>query len=146
GAEPGRYQITAYRWSQAPDGGIGLKPATDLLAYPQMVSLGPGEERIARIAFTGKPGAAEATYRLIVEELPTPQDAAQPKAMGLHMRARFNVPVFVAPAKIEVKAAAEAAEAHPGELRFRVRNSGTVRVRPTSVVARALDADGKTTV
>lgn len=142
GAEPSRYEVRAYAWAQDEAGQMKLEPTAELVIFPPLLELGPGEERNLRIGFTGAPAASERSFRVFVEELPPPQ--SEIKATAVRVLTRVGLPVFVSPAeqKVHVELALEAAD---GRARLAVRNGGTVRLRPASIQLTGHASDGAAT-
>ncbi|HEX2084016.1 MAG TPA: molecular chaperone [Xanthomonadaceae bacterium] len=101
GKQPVQVQLRVFRWTQA-DGKESLEPARDLVVSPAMQALAPGQRQVVRIVRTSPvPMAAEAAYRVIVDELPTA--GGQPQ--GLQFVLRYSVPIFVVPESPEGKPA-----------------------------------------
>jgi fimbrial chaperone protein len=132
GARPVRLQVQTHAWSQDATGEMALPATQELVAYPPILELAPGASRNVRIGTTARTDAAERSFRLIVEELP----AAQTDAAGaaVHVLTRLSIPVFVAPVAPQAKAELSATR-EGRRVRFTLRNTGTVRVRPSSIRA-----------
>lgn len=87
-------QLQAMRWSQQ-DGEDQLTVTRDLIATPQIFNLKAGASQIIRVGLIKKLQlATEATYRLILEEIPPPPE---PGFQGLKLALRLSLPVFVKP-------------------------------------------------
>ena len=65
-----RFQITAMAWTESEDGTTGLTPTDELVVYPSLFTLAPGDSRSVRVTSMASPGAREVPYRIFVEELP----------------------------------------------------------------------------
>lgn len=138
---PVRLEVTASAWEQLPDGQMRLAPAPELVVYPPLLALAPQEERKVRISTTETFGPREKSYRLFVRELPpaeTPSDRT-----AVRFVTRIGVPIFLLPARPEVKAEITGAAVHGGRLALTVRNTGTTRLSPAQLVIEGLDAEGK---
>jgi len=135
-----RYQAKAFDWAQAPDGEMVLGPAKDLVLFPPLVELQPGETRNLRLGTDAPPGARERSWRLFVEELP--HAAAAPEANRVRVLTRVGIPVFLAPQKKQAQAEIAFLPSEGGRVRFAIRNAGTVRLRPTSVTLALSAKDG----
>ncbi|WP_149193848.1 fimbrial biogenesis chaperone [Luteimonas suaedae] len=98
GQAPLHAQVRVFRWTQA-NGEDVLEPTTELAISPPMLELPPGGEQLVRVIRLGPPPAeVEASYRVIVDELPLEQpDGPEPQAKGLRFVLRYSIPVFVAP-------------------------------------------------
>jgi fimbrial chaperone protein len=136
-----RFQLTGFAWSQSPAGEIELQPTTDVVFFPALLSLKPGEERKIRVGSTVAPGAAEKTYRIFVEELPpTGENSA---GSAVHVLTKMGIPIFVRPAKESAAATLAELGVRDGALHFALRNTGTIHLVPQSITLRGLATDGQ---
>jgi fimbrial chaperone protein len=116
-------------------------PTRDLVLFPQLLTLQPGEQRNLRVgAAPDKFGALEKSYRLFVEELPPTEKAFDRPAV--QVLTRVGIPVFLEPGHVVAAARIEAPRVEGGKLIFRLRNMGNIRVRPTEVVAEVRTSAG----
>ncbi|QDH71844.1 fimbrial biogenesis chaperone [Marilutibacter alkalisoli] len=103
GSEPLHAQLRVFRWTQNA-GEDELEATSDIALSPPMIELAPGARQLVRIVRTGPPPAGhEASYRVIVDELPTAErgdggEPAQPSPPGLQFVLRYSIPVFLMPA------------------------------------------------
>jgi fimbrial chaperone protein len=137
---PVRLEITASAWEQLPDGQMRLAPAPELVAYPPLLQLAPQEERKVRVSTSAAFGAREKSYRLFIRELPPPETPSSPNAV--RFLTRIGVPVFLLPAKPELRAEITGAAVHGGRLALTVRNTGTTRLSPAQLTIEGLGPDG----
>jgi fimbrial chaperone protein len=93
-----RLQVTGFAWEQSPSGEMKLTPTDDLVFFPQLLQLDPGETRRVRIGVTADQGAVEKTFRVFMEELPSLQSVVAPKQTSVTIRMKVGVPVFVSAA------------------------------------------------
>jgi fimbrial chaperone protein len=84
-------QIRTYDWGQ-PDGKDQLTPSTDVLASPPVVTIAPGESQVIRLVLRRSPQGKEATYRILLDQIPPP---AEPGIV--HMVLRLSIPIFAQP-------------------------------------------------
>ena len=70
-----RFQISVASWQQDKQGQMQLTPTDDIVFFPALLSLKPGEERKVRVGRTVTPSDVEKTYRISFEELPPLQKA-----------------------------------------------------------------------
>ncbi|MFL5277468.1 MAG: molecular chaperone [Myxococcales bacterium] len=142
GATETRYQANVVTWSQDENGQMKFAPTRDLVLFPQLLGLKPGEQRNLRVGVTpDKFAALEKTYRVFIEELPPAERAGERPAV--QVLTRVAIPVFLEPTKAVSSARIEGDGAEAGKIVFRLRNLGNVRLRPTELVAEAHDASGK---
>src|SRR5690606_4984286 len=94
GEKPIRAQVRVLAWSQA-GSEDQLDPSRDLLASPPILEIAPGERQLVRIVRPDSgPVPAEQAFRLLVDELPDPE---QEVSSGLQFLLQYSVPVFVLP-------------------------------------------------
>ena len=132
GSEPVHAQVRVFHWSQA-DGRDVLEASRDLVVSPPMVTIAPGDRQMVRvIRQVPAPTATEASYRVIVDELPI--DAGD--HAGLKFVLRYSVPVFLTPAgDPSVRSALHASwEDAPDGPMLRVSNAGNGHAQIADVV------------
>lgn len=126
-AETLRFQLSVSGWDQTPHGEMALASTQDIVFFPPLFSLTPGEERHIRIASATPPGASEKTYRLFIEELPTLGAGAPGGPPGqVTIRTRLGIPIFLRPSTEVAGGRLEALSLRDGRISFVVRNTGTV--------------------
>jgi P pilus assembly chaperone PapD len=123
GAEALRFQITAFAWSNDADGHLVLQPTTDVIFFPVLFAVDPGQTRRVRVAVTLKAIERELSYRLFVEQLPSRAEA-QPS--GVRMLMRASIPLFVQPPQLVVRAMVDEAKVAGGQLSFVVDDAFAV--------------------
>lgn len=140
GGESMRYQLEMMSWGEAPTGEMKLSPTQDVVFFPQLLTLGPGETRNVRVGITQPAGAQERTYRLFVQELPRPKPPGGKSQV--QVLTRVGIPIFVVPAHAASKAALTPLQVKSGQARFGITNPGNTHAKPLKVVFTAVDADG----
>ncbi len=84
-------QTRVFRWLQA-DGRETLEPTTDAVASPPAIRLTPHSDYTVRIVRTAtEPVAGEESYRVIVDQLPSPGRQMQ---RAVNILIRQSIPVF----------------------------------------------------
>ena len=136
-----RFQLTAFAWDQTETGQIALADTTDVVVYPTLVVIEPGESRRIRVAVTRPATAVERTYRLFVEELPDHTEAPS-AAMGVQVRTRMGVPIFVQAARAQSQMSIGRVELRDGALWVRVSNSGSAHAVLQRLDVRGASASG----
>ncbi|WP_109480167.1 molecular chaperone [Paraburkholderia sp. C35] len=92
GDKPIYGQVRVFRWSQA-NGDDALTPTQDVVASPPLIEINArGEQLVRLVRTTPALDGAEQTYRVLIDELPEPDDT---QANGVAIRLRYSVPVFV---------------------------------------------------
>jgi fimbrial chaperone protein len=141
GGAPLRYQLRAYAWGQQDDGQMQLTPTREIVLFPPLVELAPGETRNVRVGAQVAAGVTERTWRVFIEELPRAEDAAA--ASRVQVLTRIGVPVFLAPKRRVERGEVAFLAGDAKRLRFAVKNTGTVRLRPNAITLALVGADGK---
>jgi fimbrial chaperone protein len=146
-----RFQVSAFSWDQDATGRMHLAPTQDVLFFPMMLTLGPGEARRIRVGSTLPSGAIEKTFRLFVEELPQAA-VARSDAGGAQIRVltKLGIPIFIQPPQPKPEASVEIRGVSGDRLRFVVRNTGNthfllqdLRIRGTTAAGQlVLDRKG----
>lgn len=143
GSERVSFEITLYSWNQSATGAMQLAPTSDIIFFPSLVTLGPGEARNIRIGSVIKPGEVEKSYRLFLEELPSPRTRASNHGR-VHVRllSKISLPVFLVPDKLRFNTTITDVTAHNRALSFKINNGGTAHILPQAVNVSARDQAG----
>jgi fimbrial chaperone protein len=91
-------QIRAYAWNQDGDKDQ-LTPSNEVVVSPPIASIAPGDNQVVRLILRQPPHGKEATYRIILDQIPPP---AEPGVV--HVVLRLSIPIFAQPT---TRAAAE---------------------------------------
>ena len=138
-------QATVFAWTQDAQGTDTLTPTTDLLAFPQMLSIKPGVERNVRVGTTNPDRSVERTFRILLEPVLTPRAAHIDPTSNLRAAAatiitRSSVPIFVYPTKGLPAPIKVAGRVERGALLLQTTNPGTVHVSPPTLIIRGYTA------
>ncbi len=85
------FQIRAYSWSEQ-DGKDQLVPSDALVASPPLGSIDGKGKQLIRLVLREKPTVKEATYRIWLDQIPSPAAAT-----SVRIALRFSIPVFAQP-------------------------------------------------
>src|SRR5690348_11194329 len=85
------FQIRAFSWRQSATDDP-LSPTEELSVSPPLGTIVPGTTQVARLVLRRPPRGQEATYRILVDELPPP---AAPGVVRVAVR--LSIPVFAEP-------------------------------------------------
>jgi fimbrial chaperone protein len=132
GEEAARFQLEVNTWNEDPKAGMTLGPTDDVIFYPTLVALKPGETHKVRIGTTVPFGALERTYRLFVQELPPAEKAAQSRS-AVRVLTRVGIPIFVQPAKVVESQALSQVVLGSGSASFDLENAGNVHLRVETI-------------
>lgn len=90
-------QIRVFRWTQD-SAGDQYADQTEIIASPPMASVPPGARQLIRLIRAGSMlSDVETAYRIIIDEIPTPesQQAAAKSGPRIAIQLRYSVPLFV---------------------------------------------------
>jgi fimbrial chaperone protein len=142
--EPLRFQLNAFAWAQDSSGQMLLTPTGEIIFFPRLLTLAPGEQRIVRVGTSAPPaGPVERTYRIFVEELP-PQAQSAATAGQVRVLARMGIPIFVEARAGRAELRLSPPAQQPGRLVFELRNAGTKHVVPQAIRVRGQGPGGET--
>jgi fimbrial chaperone protein len=85
-------QIRAYAWNQR-SGEDQLTTSNAVVVSPPLASIAPGATQVVRLILRQSPQGREATYRILVDQIPPP---AEPGIV--HVVLRMSIPIFALPA------------------------------------------------
>src|SRR5438128_8362434 len=140
--QPLRFQITSFSWSQDVKGAMQLAPTEEIVFFPALLSLNPGEERKVRVATTVAAKDVEKTYRIFFEELPpleTPKDRA---GAQVRILTRMGIPIFVEPEKGTAEPRIDGGKVQNGKIVFDVKNTGNMHFGLQGVKVRGMGSTG----
>jgi fimbrial chaperone protein len=127
--EPLRFELSAFTWAQSPSGEMQLEPTEDVVFFPSLLTVGPGESRRVRVGSATSSEAREKSYRIFVEELPP----ANRQGGGVRVLTKMGIPIFVAPSKAVAAASLSSLDLQNGAVRFTLNNDGTVHFLPGDI-------------
>ncbi|MEL7935799.1 molecular chaperone [Pseudomonas delhiensis] len=137
-------QVRIFAWSQR-DGEEHYQAQREVVGSPPMVRVEPGARQLVRLTRLAPSAAGtEHAYRILIDEVPTPQDEAQgPGGSGIRFQMRYSVPLFLVGPGLPAEAGRPAlgwrqVEAG-GKAYLEIRNAGPRHARLTRV---AFERDG----
>ncbi|VYU76674.1 fimbria/pilus periplasmic chaperone [Metakosakonia massiliensis] len=146
GTTPTTMQVRIVRWRQE-GGGERYQQQTDVVASPPIVRIEKGSKQLIRLIKQAQvPAGVELAYRIIVDEIPQPEQGATPQ-IGIKLQMRYSIPLFVYgqgistypdsanPALVDPRDLSWSVIRDNGKPAIQVRNNGNVHVRLTEVSA-----------
>jgi fimbrial chaperone protein len=123
-------QTRVFRWLQA-DGRETLEPTTDAVASPPAIRLTPHSDYTVRIVRTAtEPVAGEESYRVIVDQLPSPGRQMQ---RAVNILIRQSIPVFFRAGQLTRANVSWSVTSEHGQISVSAVNSGDERLRIASL-------------
>lgn len=145
GADKLSFQLQAMEWSQDKDGKDQYTESRDLVFFPKLMSIEPGQEAIVRVGFRTTAATVERTYRLFIEELPGVVKKAEGNGAQINFLVRFGLPIFAAPVLPQDGLAIETLDLKNSVLSFTTINTGnrhqmykSIRIEGLSPVNKAV--------
>jgi len=127
-----RFELSVFKWGQSASGEMQLEPTEDVVFFPALLTLAPGESRRVRVGNATEFDAKEKSYRIFVEELP-PLDR---QTNGVRVLTKMGIPIFMKPAKEVASATLTNLGQKSGTLFFTLSNDGTVHFVPKEIRVR----------
>lgn len=138
-----RFQVTVFAWDESPNGETILTETEDILFFPVLMTIGPGQERKIRVGTSVPFAAQEKSYRIFVQELPPEQKLNQSKQnVSLRMLTRMAIPIFLEPGSPRPIVALEDMSIADGKFLFNLKNTGNVHFLPQKVQVKVLSENG----
>jgi fimbrial chaperone protein len=136
-------QVSAFAWAQSSDGEMQLQPTDDIVFFPALLTLQPGEQRRIRIGTTAALGSSlERSYRLFVEELPPERRAGDTTVVSV--LTKMGIPIFLQPSTTKAQAGLRNLAASGGAFSFHLENTGSVHFVPSAVRITGVGGAGET--
>ncbi|RRZ96928.1 molecular chaperone [Erwinia sp. 198] len=93
GAATTLMQVRVFSWQQQ-DGHEQYQTQQTVVASPPLVRIEPGQKQLVRLINQAPPPKGEErAYRVLLDEIPTPQQPGENQA-GLNFQMRYSVPLF----------------------------------------------------
>lgn len=127
-----RFELSAFAWNQSPSGEMQLEPTEDVVFFPALLTLEPGESRRVRVGTATAIADREKTYRIFVEELPPLNRTTG----GVRVLTKMGIPIFLRPAREASSATLSGLRHQNGTLHFTLSNDGTVHFVPQEIRVR----------
>ena len=140
-SEPLNLQMQATVWSQNEQGEDVYEETGDIIFFPRVLTIPPGEERLLRVGYKFPAVSAEKTYRLFIEEIP---NAAPGQASAVMVAVRFGLPIFIAPPSTVNSAKIEKISLSKGTFTGLVSNTGNSHLLPNKVSVSGKNTAGET--
>lgn len=142
GKEKLNFQLQAMDWAQDAAGKDQYSETRDLIFFPRIMSVEPGQEAVVRVGLKTGASASERTFRLFIEELPGIVKKPEGNAAQINFLVRFGLPIFAAPIQPRDGLAIEKLELTNGVIAVAARNTGNRHQVFKSLRLEGTDASG----
>ncbi len=123
------FQVSPFEWTQDAKGDDIYTQTKDLVVFPRILTIDAAEERIIRIGMKGPHTANEKTYRIFIEEIPSPLQQKNRQSTNIGIYLRITPPVFIKPLTEKASGAIEDMSLKNGKIQVSIRNTGNVYFR-----------------
>jgi fimbrial chaperone protein len=123
-AEPLRLQLSVSSWDQSPTGQMLLQETEEIILFPPLLTVEPGEKRKIRLGAVTPRDLTEKSYRIILEELPPPADSSAAAGNQIRVLTRMTIPVFLEPSKLITSGQIAGLTIGHATTSFEIRNTG----------------------
>jgi fimbrial chaperone protein len=134
--------VAADRWSEDAQGKDRYTATTDLIFFPQQLTIPPKKERVIRVGLKVPAIQQEKTYRLFLREIPGRPGLTD---TGVAIAIRFGVPIFSSPLTDKRSLQVNRLTLKKGILGFSVKNTGNTHARITALHVSGKNPQGKET-
>jgi fimbrial chaperone protein len=132
-------QLDAMSWTQDAAGQDQHTPTSDIVFFPRIFSIEPGDQRTVRVGYQGEPALnREKTYRLYAQELPV----EEPGVIEMKFAIRMSIPIFVYPDSRNSAWDIDGVEWTDQGLSVRVENSGNTYISVGAIELSGRSATG----
>ncbi|MDT8419470.1 MAG: fimbria/pilus periplasmic chaperone [Desulfuromonadales bacterium] len=124
------FSTEALAWTQDDSGKDMYASTGDLVFFPKVLTIKPGESRVIRVGVRAPAVQTEKSYRLFIKEQPS-KEAAKAGTVAVVMQ--FAIPVFSKPVQESFAGSFENVVLRDGVLSLLLRNTGNVFFRINDV-------------
>jgi len=133
-------QTDIYQWQQTMDGKDLLVLSEDLIMSPPILKMAPRSQQVIRlILLNDPPSTQQATYRMLVSEIPEARPARPD--LQLQIAYAFSIPIFVTPVGASAKLDCALLRAAPNAAQAICKNAGTAVAHATGLHLSTLEAE-----
>ncbi len=136
------FQLKAFEWTQDASGKDLYLDTSDLVFFPKIMSIEPGEEGLIRVGAKNATVPVEKTYRLFIDELPGIARPPEGSAAQINVLIRFGAPIFVAPLKPQDSLDIESFSLAKGIVSISAKNTGNRHQQVQSIQLKGTDKAG----
>jgi len=133
-------KISVQKWSFDRYGVENREPSNDLIIFPKRMLLQPQSERSVRVSYrNGVPPRLEASYRIIIEEIPLKRQRTSGKNKGasINILTRYVTSFYVKPRNAESEINVLESKSIDNGFQVKIRNEGNAHthfISPTMTI------------
>lgn len=142
GKERLRFQLEAMEWTQDRAGKDQYTQTQDVVFAPKIMSIEAGHEGIVRVGTRTPTVPVEKTFRLFIEELPSPEKSAETSRAQLSVLVRFGAPIFVGPLRPSDSFELQNLSLRKGAVNFEAKNTGNRHQLIQGIQIKGMDQAG----
>jgi len=134
---PLRLNVKVMKWKDDAKGETTFEATKDIVFFPSMITLNPGEARNLRVGTMLKDLPAEQSYRVFIQELPRLVNADEKMSARVSLLSQILLPLFIEPATPKGLPEISGLTTKDGKLLFKLKNRGNAHYIPTKLILRA---------
>jgi fimbrial chaperone protein len=142
---PASFSVRVFIWRNSETGEMQLEATDDMIVYPEVLNLQPGESRRIRLGTRHpreEPVLLERSYRLLLESLPQP-NATPGAGLTVRLRLQFSLPIFLQPQDRAARVSMQPPSINGRRVTLSLSNVGRVHVTPTRIDLTGLGPAGQ---
>jgi fimbrial chaperone protein len=136
------FELEAMEWRQDAEGKDQYVPTNELVFYPKVMAVEPGQEGLVRVGIRTPLVQTEKTYRLFIQELPGNAKAAASSTAQVNFLIRFGAPIFVGPVKPQDSLTVDSLAVAKGVVSVSTHNTGNRHQVMQGVSLKGVDRTG----
>lgn len=140
-----KLQVSSFAWSQDENTKDVISKTKDLIAFPKLLSIPPGETRLLRIGNRTNASNKEKLYRIYIEELPGSQKSTNNQT-SIRTLTKAGIPVFIRPHTEKTDGNISKISLDKGTLNVSFSNNGNVHFMIRSVRVKGMDKEKNTII
>ena len=138
-----KLQVSNYSWSQDQQAKDVLAETDDLIVFPKLLSIAPGQTSLLRIGKRVAATEQEQLYRVFIEELPDLNQAPSAQTT-VRTLTKAGIPVFITPHKVQAEGELRGLSLTAGAVDLAMHNTGNVHFMIHSIRIKGVDEAGNT--
>jgi fimbrial chaperone protein len=137
------FELEAMEWRQDAEGKDQYVATNELVFYPKIMTVEPGQEGLVRVGIRTPLVQTEKTYRLFIQELPGTASAPASSTAQVNFLIRFGAPIFVGPVKPQDSLTVDSLAIVKGGATFSAHNTGNRHQVVQGVSLKGVDRSGR---
>ena len=140
-----KLQVSSFTWSQDENAKDVITATNDLIVFPKLLSVSPGETRLLRVGSRTNSDTQEKLYRIYIEELPGTRETKD-NQVSIRTLTKAGIPVFIRPHQERTEGSISTTNLESGVFNLSFKNNGNVHFMIRSVRVKGISKAGNTVI